>query len=185
MPRTRDPSFTTGHLCRFCDQIIPWGTIIRIIRTDPDTPGFMLNETAAHTECLAKVLRPEVELSFPRHWAGRAPLPDDDSDIFLPLDGGGQEGVTPEPRSTSAVTPPQPSAERDRPPDGLACGHSSRGGSRALRPCAICGEAIAPAELVRLRVQKPVGPVKRPEFDEQSLPVHFECLAKVSTMRFG
>jgi hypothetical protein len=157
MPRTRDPNFTTGHLCRFCGELIPWGTILRIIRTDPDTPGFMLNETAAHNECLRKVLRPEVALNFPRHWNGKAPMPDDDSDIFLPLDGGGQEGV--------------PSA--------------SIGGNQQIRPCAICARAIAPADLVRLRVQRPTGPVKAPQFDEQSLPVHFECLAAVRTTRFG
>ena len=71
MPRRRDPNFITGHLCRFCGQLVPWGTILRIIRT------------------------------------------------------------------------------------------------------------------VRLRVQRPTGPVKAPQFDEQSLPVHFECLAAVSTMRLG
>ena len=49
----------------------------------------------------------------------------------------------------------------------------------------MCGLGIEPAKLVRLRVQKPAGPVKRPEFDEQSLPVHFDCLAAVSTSRFG
>jgi hypothetical protein len=49
----------------------------------------------------------------------------------------------------------------------------------------MCGHAIAPEALVRLRVQKPVGPVKRPEFDEQTLPIHFDCLAAVSTSRFG
>ena len=52
MPR-RDPAFTTGHLCRFCGQLIPWGTSSGIIRTDADTPPYMLNETAAHTACLA------------------------------------------------------------------------------------------------------------------------------------
>jgi hypothetical protein len=48
----------------------------------------------------------------------------------------------------------------------------------------MCTKAIRPEELVRLRIQKPVGPVKRPLFDEQSLPVHFECVAEVSTSRF-
>lgn len=51
------------------------------------------------------------------------------------------------------------------------------------RPCAICGEAIAPAALVRLRVQRPAGTVKAPEFDEQSLPLHVDCLAGVSSSR--
>jgi len=51
------------------------------------------------------------------------------------------------------------------------------------QPCAMCGRAIAPAKLVRLRVQKPVGTVKAPEFDEQTLPLHFDCLAAVSTSR--
>jgi len=59
------------------------------------------------------------------------------------------------------------------------------GGSKEIHPCAFCAQPIAPETLVRLRVQKPTGPVKRPEFDEQSLPVHFECLAAVSTMRWG
>jgi hypothetical protein len=178
MGKPRDPNFITGHLCRFCGQLVPWGTILRLIRTDPDTPGYMVNETACHAECLQRVLRPEVELTFYRHWAGRAPMLDDDADVFLPLadlplplDGGGRKGVTSETRSTSEITPPPPSP--------------SRGGIRVLRPCAMCGFGIAPEVLVRLRVQKPVGPVKQPTFDEQTLPLHFECLAAVSTMRFG
>ena len=135
MPR-RDPNFTTGHLCRFCGQLVPWGTILRLIRVDPDTPGYMLNESACHTECLRAVLRPEVELTFHRHWDGRKPMLDDDADI-----------------------------------DG--------------KPCAMCGKRIAPAALVRLRVQKPVGPIRQAHFDEQSLAFHFECLASVSQTRFG
>ena len=162
MPRRRDPNFTTGHLCRFCGQLVPWGTILRIIRVDPDTPGFMLSETACHTKCLAKLLRPGVELTFPRHWPGRAPMPDDDEDIFLdvpsPLQGRRKAG-----------------AQREQ----------GEGEQREIRPCALCGKAIAPAALVRLRVQKPVGPVKQPQFDEQSLPLHFDCLAAVSQTRFG
>jgi hypothetical protein len=51
------------------------------------------------------------------------------------------------------------------------------------RHCAICARAIAPAALVRLRVQRPAGTVRAPEFDEQSLPLHFECLASVSNSR--
>jgi len=94
----------------------------------------MLGESARHADCLRAVLRPEVALTFHRHWNGRAPLPDDGADI-----------------------------------DG--------------RPCAICGGAIAPAALVRLRVQRPAGTVKAPEFDEQSLPLHFDCLAGVSSSR--
>ena len=188
MPGRRDPNFYTGHLCRFCGELVAWGTILRLIRVDPDTPGYMLNESACHSECLRKVIRPEVPLTFHRHWDGRAPMLDDDADIFLPLDGrsgpqgsaephgsgecprrGGQVGVTPETPSTSEVTPPQPSP--------------SRGGSKPIRPCAMCARPIAPAALVRLRVQRPTGPVKRPEFDEQTLPLHFDCLAAVSTSR--
>ena len=134
MPRKRDPNFTTGHLCRFCGELVPWGTILRLIRVDPDTPPYVLSESACHTECLRRVLRPEVELSFHRHWEGRAPMLDDSEDI-----------------------------------DG--------------KPCAMCAKDIAPAELVRIRVQKPVGPVKRPLFDEFSFPVHFDCLAAVSNSR--
>jgi hypothetical protein len=51
------------------------------------------------------------------------------------------------------------------------------------KPCAMCAQPIAPAKLVRLRVQRPVGPVKRPEFEELSLPIHFDCLAEVSSSR--
>ena len=96
----------------------------------------MLLETACHTECLARVLRPGIELTLHRHWEGRAPLLDDRADW-----------------------------ER--------------------KPCAMCGKEIAPDTLVRLRVQKPVGPVKQPLFDEQTLPFHFDCLAAVSKTRFG
>ncbi|HYJ53707.1 MAG TPA: hypothetical protein VEW04_11105 [Allosphingosinicella sp.] len=134
MPRRRDPNFTTGHLCRFCGQLVPWGQILRLIRVDPDTPPFMLQESACHADCLRAVLRPEVALTFHRHWTGKVPLLDDDDEILG-------------------------------------------------KPCAMCAKAIAPAALVRLRVQRPAGPVKAPEFDEQSLPLHFECLASVSTSR--
>ena len=89
MGKRRDPNFTTGHLCRFCGELIPWGSILRIIRTDPDTPAYMLNETAAHTACLAQLLRPGVELTFPRHWGGRAPYPPADYHMFFALPPGG------------------------------------------------------------------------------------------------
>jgi hypothetical protein len=95
-------------------------------------------------------------------------MPNDDEDIFLPLSprGRGKAG-----------------AQRQQ-------GEGAEQEERKPRPCA---KPIAPADLVRLRVQKPAGPVKAcpeqgrraPQFDEQSLPVHFECLAGVSTMRFG
>jgi hypothetical protein len=134
MSPRRDPKFTTGHLCRFCGELVPWGSILRLIRVDPDTPGFMLSESACHTECLAQHLRMGVRLTFPRHWNGKAPLPDDSADV-----------------------------------DG--------------KPCAMCAKPIAPSALVRLRVQKPAGPVKRPEFDEQTLPLHADCLAAVSTSK--
>jgi hypothetical protein len=162
MPRRRDPNYTTGHLCRFCGELVPWGTILRIIRVDPDTPGYMLNETACHTECLKRQLRPGVELTFPRHWSGGAIYLDDDDDIYVST-----------PAKAGAQSIPSSPVKAGAQPE------------QRLRPCAMCGEEIAPPELVRLRIQKPVGPVKRPEFDEQSLPVHFECLAKVSTTRWG
>jgi hypothetical protein len=98
-------------------------------------------------------------------------MPNDDEDIFLPLSprGRGKAG-----------------AQRQQ-------GEGAEQEERKPRPCALCAQPIAPADLVRLRVQKPAGPVKAcpeqgrraPQFDEQSLPVHFECLAGVSTMRFG
>ena len=134
MARRRDPNFLTGHLCRFCGQPVPWGTILRLIRVDPDTQPYELNESARHTECLRSVLRPEVPLTLHRHWNGKRPLLDDSADV-----------------------------------DG--------------KPCAICARDIALTDLVRLRVQRPAGPVKKPEFDEQTLPLHFDCLAAVSTSR--
>ena len=134
MARRRDPNFTTGHLCRFCGELVPWGTILRLIRVDPDTPPYVVSESACHTECLREVLHSDVQLTFHRHWNGGAPMLDDDADV-----------------------------------DG--------------RPCAMCAQDIAPAELVRLRVQRPAGPVKQPEFDEQTLPLHAGCLAAVSTSK--
>ena len=134
MPRRRDPNFKTGHLCRFCGELVSWGTILRLIRVDPDTPPYMLQESACHTACLEGVLRREAPLTFHRHWEGKTLLLDDSTDI-----------------------------------DG--------------KPCAICARTIAPATLVRIRVQKPVGLVRKPTFDEFSIPVHFECLAEVSTSR--
>jgi hypothetical protein len=135
VPR-RDPNLLSQYLCRFCGERVAWGGILRVLRVDPDTPGFMLNESYCHTDCLRAVVRPGVELTFHRHWAGRAPMPDDSADI-----------------------------------DG--------------QPCAICAGTIAPPDLVRLRLQRPAGTVKRPEFDEQSLPFHFECLAQVSRSRLS
>jgi hypothetical protein len=133
MPRRRDPNFKTGHLCRFCGELVPWGAILRLIRVDPDTPGFMLSESACHTDCLRRHLRPYVRLTFHRHWNGKAPLLDDSGDI-----------------------------------DG--------------KPCAMCGRAIAPSNLVRLRVQRPAATVKAPEFDEQTLPLHAACLASATRL---
>src|SRR5690242_19897505 len=118
MGKRRDPNFKTGHLCRFCGELVPWGTILRLVRVDPDTPGYMLNESACHTECLRGVLRPDVPLTFQRHWKSGTPMLDGDADV-----------------------------------DG--------------KPCAMCAKDIAPADLVRLRVQKPVGAIRRPRFDEQ------------------
>jgi hypothetical protein len=134
MPRRRDPNFLTGHLCRFCGKPVAWGTILRLIRVDPDTQPYELNESACHSECLRSVLHPGVTLSFHRHWSGKRPLLDDGADV-----------------------------------DG--------------RPCAMCAKDIAPADLVRLRVQRPAGTVKAPEFDEQTLPLHFDCFAAVSTSK--
>ena len=132
MGRKRDPNFLTGHLCRFCGELVPWVTILRIIRVDPDTPPYVLQESAAHTGCLESALHPGVERYFHRHWDGKTPFPDDSAEI-----------------------------------DG--------------KPCAMCAKDIAPPDLVR--VQKPVGPVRKPEFDELSLPVHFDCLAAVSASK--
>ena len=191
MPRTRDPHFKTGHLCRFCGELVPWGTILRIIRVDPDTPGYMLNETACHTECLAGQLRPGVELTFPRHWGGGPIYLDDNDDIYLstPAQPIPSSPAQPFPSSPAKAGVQSNKESRLLPSQEHHSSSPTQAGAqpekRLLRPCAMCGEEIAPPELVRLRIQKPVGPVKRPEFDEQSLPVHFECLARVSTTRFG
>lgn len=134
MPRRRDPSFVTGHLCRFCGALIPWGEILRLLRVDPDQPPWMCKESACHAGCLTALLRPGLALTFHHHWKGKGPLPDDDSDVL-----------------------------------GKDCG--------------FCARPIVPAALVRLRVQRPAGTVKAPEFDEQTLPLHADCLAKVSTSR--
>jgi hypothetical protein len=183
MPRRRDPNYTTGHLCRFCGQLVPWGAILRLIRVDPDTPGYMLLETACHTECLRKHLRPGVELTFHRHWNGKAPMLDDSADIYFPLSprARGRSGL---PGSIGKVPMECPRREGE----GAEPSSPAKAGAqpeRRIRPCVMCGKDIAPDALVRLRVQKPVGPVKKPWFDEQTLPLHFECLAAVSNTRFG
>ena len=134
MPGRRDPDFITGHLCRFCAELIPWGEILRLLRVDPDQAPWMCNESACHAACLETLLRPGLALTLQRRWKGRGPLPDDDGDVLG-------------------------------------------------RDCAFCARPIAPAALVRLRVQRPAGTVEAPEFDEQTLPLHFECLAAVSTSR--
>jgi hypothetical protein len=136
MPRRRDPNLKLGHLCRFCGELVPWGEILRLLRVDVDQPPFMQSATACHTFCLVAVLRPGLELTFHRHWKGRAPLLDDDDDV------AGQD-------------------------------------------CAICARPIEPAVLVRLRVQRPAGTVKAPEFDEQTLALHFDCIAAVSISKLS
>jgi hypothetical protein len=108
--------------------------ILRLLRVDPDQPPFMQKESACHHDCLRAVLRPELPLTFHRHWNGKAPLLDDGVDI-----------------------------------DGQACG--------------ICGLAMDPETLVRLRIQRPAGTVKAPEFDEQSVALHFECLGATGNSR--
>src|SRR5688500_10566531 len=134
MPRRRDPNFITGHLCRFCGALVPWGEILRLLRTDPDQPLYLRKESACHARCLEALLRPGLALTFHRHWAGRSPLPDDDEDVVG-------------------------------------------------RDCAFCARPIAAAALVRLRVQRPAGTVKAPEYDEQTLPLHADCLTEVSNSR--
>jgi hypothetical protein len=123
MPRRRDPDLLTGHMCRFCGALVPWGAILRLLRVDPDQPLYMQQKSACHSDCLRAVLRPELALTFHRHWTGKPPLLDDSADI-----------------------------------DG--------------RPCAICARPIASAAPVRLRVQRPAGTVKAPEFDEH----RFRCI---------
>src|SRR5690349_7262780 len=172
MPRRRDPNLLTGYLCRFCGERITWCTILRLLRVDPDTPGYMLNESYCHTVCLAKHLRPGVELTLHRHWMGRVPYLDDDEDIYFssPAKAGAQPPSSPAKAGAQLSSSPAKAGVQPE---------------QTIRPCAMCGKAIAPKALVRLRVQKPAGKVKAPEFDEQTLPLHFECLAEVSTTRFG
>lgn len=131
MPRRRDPNFITGHLCRFCGELVPWGEIRRLLRVDPDQPPYVRKESACHAACLEALLHPGLALTLHRHWKGGSPLPDDDADVLG-------------------------------------------------RDCALCARPIAPDALVRLRVQRPAGTVKAPEFDEQTLPLHADCLAEVS-----
>src|SRR5438105_1663923 len=60
----RDPNLLSQYLCRFCGEQVPWGVILRVLRVDPDTPGFMLNESYCHTDCLRGVVQPGVMLTF-------------------------------------------------------------------------------------------------------------------------
>jgi len=39
MPRRLDPTFKTGHLCRFCGGLISWEAILRLIRVDRTRPA--------------------------------------------------------------------------------------------------------------------------------------------------
>ena len=77
---TPRPDLLSQYLCRVCGERIRWA-ILRVLRVDPDTPGFMPNESYCHESCLSGVVRPAVELAFHRHWAGRVPVPDDSADI--------------------------------------------------------------------------------------------------------
>jgi hypothetical protein len=113
MGRRRDPNFHTGHLCRFCGALVPWGEIVRLIRTDPDTPPFMLCEKRLPPRLPRGVLRPGVALAFARHWPAAARCPT----------------TTPRSPATRARSAPR---------------------------------EIAPPDLVRLRAQRPTGPVKAP-----------------------
>jgi hypothetical protein len=119
--------------------------------------------------------------------SGYAGLPPRDGEGDHPQDGGGDSPHTrrldENPlRQPCGLPPPRPGEDFHRhwagkgplPDDGADIDG---------RPCAICAQAIAPADLVRLRLQRPAGTVKKPEFDEQSLPFHFECLAAVSSSR--
>jgi hypothetical protein len=37
----RDPNLHSQYLCRFCGERIVWGAIVRVLRVDPDTPGYL------------------------------------------------------------------------------------------------------------------------------------------------
>ena len=50
----------------------------------------------------------------------------------------------------------------------------------AGQPCAICGAAFS-GDATHLRVQHGKGPVRAPEFDEQSILVHPACLGDIRT----
>ena len=80
------------------------------------------------------LLRPEVALTFHRHWNGRAPLLDDDADVLG-------------------------------------------------KPCAMCAQghrARRPRPPPRSEAR---GARESAEFDEQTVPLHSDCLAAVSTSR--
>jgi hypothetical protein len=108
----RDPELLSQYLCRFCGERIKWGAILRLIRVDPDTPAFMLSESACHTECLRQVLRPEVELTFQRHWPGRGPLPDDSAQIDGQPCARCGEAIAPRPARPPARPAPQRAPSR-------------------------------------------------------------------------
>lgn len=127
MFRRRNPDLLSQYLCHFCGSQIAWGSILRILRTDPGQPDYMQVELYAHRACARAGLRPEVPLAMARHWDGKPPLPDDSHEI-------------------------------------------------AGRPCGLCGETIAAGAVTALRLQEPIGLVRKPEFMEESVPVHAHCL---------
>jgi len=50
----------------------------------------------------------------------------------------------------------------------------------AGQPCGLCGGAVAEPERTVLRVQRLNGPVKAPEFDEESVALHGTCLGGIA-----
>ena len=48
------------------------------------------------------------------------------------------------------------------------------------RPCGICGGNIVEPDRTALRIQEPFGLVKKPEFQEESVPVHRPCLEEAT-----
>jgi hypothetical protein len=64
MAKTRRPEFLTAYLCWFCGTRIEWGTIVRMLRSDPGQPDYMEIENYAHLGCVRTALLPEVPLAF-------------------------------------------------------------------------------------------------------------------------
>lgn len=53
----------------------------------------------------------------------------------------------------------------------------------AGQACGLCDKPIPAGQLTRLRLQRPMGRVRAPEFDEESVAVHRGCLDSIAGPR--